>query len=195
MRFVASIAAIALLAPGILGVTWFWVQIDDPVVPFITSFRVDLHALSACGPGGTCQPMPLGQLGGAFPMLAIVAFWTTGAAIVVVAMQAFARRATIAWLGCGVAVASALAAVLAGYVLSPSPGDFAEGVGTVHRSLAPAAIVLGDAVAIVALLASRRAPAHATRIDPDPDRLPATPLTPHRMVAVEPPPKRPLSDT
>jgi len=195
MRFVASIAAIALLAVGVLGVTWFWVQIDDPVVPFITSFRVDLHALSACGPGGTCQPMPLGQLGGAFPTLALVVFWTTGASIVVIATQAFARRTAIAWLGCGVAVASALAAVLAGYVLSPSPSDFADGVGAVHRSLAPAAILIGNATAIVALLASRRAPAHTTRNDPDPDRLPATPLTPHRMVAVEPPPKRPLGDT
>jgi hypothetical protein len=195
MRFVAIIAAIALLATAVLGVGWFWVPIEDPVVPFITSFRANLHALSACGPGGTCQPMPLGQLGGAFPTLAMVVFWTTGATIVVIAVQAIARSRVIARVGYGVTAVSALAAVLAGYVLAPSPSDFADGVGAVHRSLAPAALLLGDIVALVALYASIRPRAAATRVDPDPDRLPSTPLTPHRMVAIEPPSKRPTRDT
>ena len=195
MRFVAIIASIALLATAVLGVGWFWVQIDDPIVPFITSFRVNLHALSACGPSGTCQPMPLSQLGGTFPTLAMVVFWTTGATIVVLAVQGIARSRVIARVGYGVTAVSALVAVLAGYVLAPSPNDFADGVGAVHRSLAPAALLLGDLVAIVALYTSIRPRAAPTRIDPDPDRLPATPLTPHRMVAIEPPPKRPTRDT
>src|SRR5580698_842313 len=156
MRYVASIGAVALLVTAMIGVPWFVVTLDDPIVPFIAGFRVDLHALAVCGPDGSCESMSLAQLHGAYPALAVIAFWTGAATIVVVAVQAVASRRAIARLGYAVVVACAVAVVLAAYVLSPSPSDFADGAVRIDRTLAPAAMLVGDLVALAALRSKPR---------------------------------------
>jgi hypothetical protein len=193
MRYAASIGAVALLVAAMIGAPWFVVKLDDPIVPFIAGFRVDLHALSVCGPDGTCESMSLARLHGAYPVLAVIAFWIGAATIVLVAVQAVAGRRAIAYLGSAVAVASCVAVVLAAYAFAPSPSDFADGAVRVERTLAPAAMLVGNLVALVALRNGPRT--RRARAITDRGRLPATPLTPHRMVAVEPPRKRPASET
>ncbi len=193
MRHAASIGAVALLVAAMIGAPWFVVKLDDPIVPFIAGFRVDLHALAVCGPDGACESMSLARLHGAYPALAVIAFWTGAATIVLVAVQAVASRRAIAYLGYAVVVASGLAVVLAAYMFAPSPNDFADGAVRVDRTLAPAAMLVGHVVAAVALRSGR--PTRRPRAISDHGRLPATPLTPHRMVAVEPPRKRPASET
>jgi hypothetical protein len=195
VRYVASISAIALVATAMFGVAWFHVRIDDPVVPFVASFQVDLRQLAVCAPAGTCETMSLAELSGGFPLAAIVAFWTAGAVIVVVAMQTIARLRALAFVGYGVVLVSTVATVVAAYVVAPTASDFADGAGRVTRTLAPLALVAGNVFALLAMRVRSVTPTPPARPISDPGRLPVTPITPHRMVAVEPPAKRPLSDT
>jgi hypothetical protein len=195
MRYVAAICAIALLATAMFVTAWFRVRFDDSVVPFITSFQVDLRQLSVCGPRGACETMSLAELHGSYPIAAVIAFWSGGSVLVIVAMQVFARRRELALAGYGVVLISTIAVVVAAYVVAPTPGDFGDGTGTVTRTLAPLAMVAGNVAALFALYVRSTPRSRPTRRVSDPDRLPVTPITPHRMVAVEPPPKRPLSDT
>ena len=194
MRYVAAACAIALIATAMFVATWFRVQLDDSIVPFISVFHVDLRQLSVCGPDGACQTMALAELHGGFPLAAVIAFWSGGSVLVVVAMQVFARLRALALVGYGVVLVSTIAVVVAAYVVAPTPDDFADG-GHVTRTLAPLAMVAGNIAALFALRVRSATRARPTRLVSDLDRLPVTPITPHRMVAVEPPPKRPLSDT
>jgi hypothetical protein len=147
-----------------------------------------------CGPDGACQTMSLAELHGGFPLAAVIAFWSGGSVLVIVAMQAFARLRALALVGYGVVLVSTIAVVVAAYVVAPTSDDFADG-GHVTRTLAPLAMVAGNIAALLALRVRSATRARPTRLVSDLDRLPVTPITPHRMVAVEPPPKRPLSDT
>ncbi|HEY1814429.1 MAG TPA: hypothetical protein VGG74_18885 [Kofleriaceae bacterium] len=192
MRVVAAVCAIALLAAAMLGSTWFHVRVDDPIVSFVAGFRIDLRAMSACSPDGECAAMPLAQLPGGFPLAAVAAFWTGAATIVLVATQIVVRRRALAYLGIGVAIGCAIAVVLAAYVVAPSPSDFGSLATRVEPTLAPVVMLVGVLAAIAAMWRSRAVRGAAPVSDPD--RLPATPLTPHRMVAVEPPPKRPARE-
>jgi hypothetical protein len=195
MRYVAAVCAIALISTAMFAVAWFRLRIDDSVVSFISSFHVDLRQLSVCGPTDACQTMSLAELRGGYPIAAVVAFWTGGSVLVIVAMQVFARLRALALVGYGVVLISTIATVVAAYVVAPTPADFADGTGHITRTLAPLAMVAGNIAALFALRVRSVARVQPIRSVSDPDRLPVTPITPHRMVAVEPPPKRPLSDT
>jgi hypothetical protein len=194
MRYVAAISAIALIATAMFVAAWFRVRLDVPVVAFVAGFHIDLRQLSVCGPDGVCQTMSLAELHGGYPLAAVFAFWSGGAVLVIVAMQVFARLRALALVGFGVVLVSTIAVVVAAYVVAPTPSDFADGTGQVSRTLAPLAMVAGNVAALFALRVRSAAPPPTRRVS-DGDRLPVTPITPHRMVAVEPPPKRPLSDT
>ncbi|HEY1547228.1 MAG TPA: hypothetical protein VGG28_05390 [Kofleriaceae bacterium] len=195
MRYVAAVCAIALIATAMFAGAWFRVRLDDPVVSFIAGFQVDLRQLSVCGPNGVCQTMSLAELHGGYPIAAVIAFWSGGSVLVIVSMQVFARLRGLALVGYGVVLISTLAVVAAAFVVAPTPNDFADGTGHVTRTLAPFAMVAGNIAALLALRIRSVTRTRPTRFVSDPDRLPVTPITPHRMVAVEPPPKRPLSDT
>jgi hypothetical protein len=193
MRVVAAVCAIALLAAAMLGSTWFHVHMEDPVVAFVGGFRIDLRAMLVCSPDGACETMSLSELQGGFPLAAVFAFWTGAATIVLVATQIVVRRRPLAYLGTGVAIACSIAVVIAAYVVAPTPADFGDAPVRIESTLAPLVMLVGNVAAIAAMWRSRavRGPAPPA----DPDRLPATPLTPHRMVAVEPPSKRPTGNT
>jgi hypothetical protein len=194
MRYVAAISAIALVATAMFAAAWFRVRLDVPDVAFIAGFQIDLHQLAVCGPNGVCQTTSLAELGGGYPLAAVFTFWSGGAVLVIVAMQLFARLRALALVGYGVVLVSTIAIVIAAYVVAPTPSDFADGTGHVTRTLAPLAMVVGNVMALFALRVRSAAPPPTRRVS-DGDRLPVTPISPHRMVAVEPPPKRPLSDT
>jgi len=193
MRVVAAVCAIALIAAAMLGSTWFHVHITDSIVAFVAGFRVDLRAMSVCSPEGACQAMPLSELQGGFPLAAVFAFWTGATLIVLVATQIVVRRRPLAYLGTAVAIACSIAVVVAAYVVAPSPDDFGGASVRVETTLAPVVMLAGNLMAIVVMWRSRAVRAAASPAEPE--RLPATPLTPHRMVAVEPPSKRPSRNT
>jgi hypothetical protein len=195
VRLVASLAAIALIAAALFGGAWFRIDLGQPIVPFVAGFRVDLHALSVCDPQGACEAMSIARLDGAYPALAVIAFWTGAATIVLVALQAVANRRVLAYVGAVVAGAAGAAAALAAYVLPPSPSEFGDGAAHVEPTLAPVAMLLGAAVAVLALRPREAAPPPSGSAQGTDEPQHELHAQPRRMVAVEPPPKRPTSDT
>ncbi len=162
---VAAAVCLGLILASTLVLDWFHARIDvssiagDAVVKSMVDqslIKIDLRSISVCNEG-VCMSAPMSKLVGAYPTVAGAAFWTSLLLAALVAFQAGLRviggmpAVGFNRLGYLLAFASFATGTLAGYMFGPETGNHAEAGFAATRTWGPAALLLGDLVAIVAL--------------------------------------------
>ena len=185
-----SIAVLALMLSSMFGMGWFSANLGfGPVI------KLDLRHARMCQ-DGICAYVPMGKLGGFYPIAAGIAFWTALPAVLLLTFQTGARvfsgaaNDLFTKLGYFLGGTAFMFGFAAGFLFGPesqSLGGEMNVVVTVERTIAPALFVIGSLLAMIGL---RLAVAEATtydnaaeykpivvRKDLQTGRLPVTPLT------------------
>ncbi|HET9991268.1 MAG TPA: hypothetical protein VFQ65_22210 [Kofleriaceae bacterium] len=116
--------------------------------------QIGLHAATACFADGTCASTSLDNLRGVYPSLATYTFWITLAVCVMVALQAGTRLLTgqasplLTRGGYLLCVLALIGAVFTAFVFAPETAETTIATVTVHRTWAPAIMLLGYALGL-----------------------------------------------
>ncbi len=159
----AAVCLVLILA-STLGLDWFHARVvsssdtDAAVKSMVdrTIIKIDLRSLRACD-GDVCMSGPVSKIVGMYPTVAVAAFWSSLLLAALVAFQAAMRLIGrtpgegLNRLGYLLVFASLATGLLAGYIYGPDPGNHAEAGFSTTRTWAPAKLVAGALVAVVAL--------------------------------------------